>query len=798
MGRTGGRGRVVFLCVLLVLVGSPWAREALIASWPDDNLLALLHHSLFVPQWDLSPGPDPLAREVGWPGNLGTVALVAGVALLVPRLVARTPAAGGRWAAALGAGVAVSVLSMVVSWTVAVNAGPGVFLAYGRDASGILVTFLVDGLVFGLLLGLLIAVVYAGMHTGAYTAPRTRTRGRTALRIRELRQPRELRERSTAMAHAHPSPDVPDAVATGTEPRDATRYLCAAAYTDPAFARRVVDDVLGDGLGAIAVSPGVDLVPVARHSLTARRLHRERDRRLAVAFGVIALFAPLWLLFARLAFRALGSAARPRARRYAIRGRELLSASGSVWRLAGTAVSLLLAGVLVGVWLSALPLPGLVKWLVGGYAWGVVPLVAVIVGGALALRTVTAEEADVDARLRGALRRDAFDPEALPRPGAVEPWAAARIAAVAEAQRSNVTCYSGFSPFIGYGRQESQWTLSLPLLPAEPSPGAGRDPSAPVTDFDAWDVVERLRRRLREAADGLPVVPGPARGHDDRGPVAGVQGARLAGLVVEDRVFVSGRELAEDGPFLPDPLRAPATRLPVEELRRIATHPDGVARHCLAAHLPLWGGEVVPSHFLHVAVVGRALHLRCERFVLGPVRRDLHAVDVLLPAPDDARLALTVKALPRTGPALWGAPRAWLADVLAERRRPRRLLHEMMAADDDPAYDRGARVSVREEVQGPEYFHHFQFGDAQRVLNALDRHALAAVRDFLDEHGVDTADFRAQTQTILNHGVLQTGGVSVVGNQAVGQGAQATAESATATAAPTAGNPARSGGSAQR
>ncbi|MEU7281593.1 hypothetical protein AB0A69_22895 [Streptomyces sp. NPDC045431] len=774
--------------MFLIVLGGPWTREALIASWPENHVLSLVHQALFVPQWDLSPETDPVAREVGWPANLGTAALLAGVVLVVPRLVGRAPATGVRWAAALGAGVLVSVLSMVVSWTVVANAGPGVFLAYGRDADGILVTFLVDGLVFGVLLGLLIAFLYAGTYTAA------QARGRTASRIRA---PRALRERSTAMTHV--SPDVPDAVATGAGPRDATRYLCAAAYTDPAFARRVVEDVLGDGLGAIAVSPGVDLVPVARHSLTARRLRRQRDRELTVAFGVIALFGPLWLVFARVAFGALGSAARPRARQHAVRGRELPYASGAVWRLAGTAVALLLVGVLAGTWLSSLPLPGLVKWLVGGYSWGISSLVAVIVGGVLALRTVTAEEADVDARLRGALRRDAFDPEALPRPGAVEPWAAERIAAVAEAQRGNVTCYSGFSPFIGYGRQESQWTLSLPLLPAEPAPGAGRDePPAAVADFTAWDVVERLRHRLRAAAGGLPVVPGPGRWHDDGAPGALTHDARLVGLAVEDRVFVSGRELTEDGPFLPDPLRAPATRLPAEELERIATHPDGVARHCLAAHLPLWGGEVVPSHFLHVAVVGRTLHLRCERFVLGPVRRDLHAVDVLLRSPDDARLALTVKALGRTGPALWGAPRSWLADVLAERRRARRLLHEKMAADDDPAYDRGARVSVREEVQGPEYFHHFQFGDAQRVLNALDRHALAAVRDFLDEHGVDTADFRTQTQTILNHGVLQTGGVSVVGNQAVGQGAQATAESATATAAPTAGNPARSGGPAQR
>ncbi|MCP9988999.1 hypothetical protein LUX01_22475 [Streptomyces sudanensis] len=265
---------------------------------------------------------------------------------------------------------------------------------------------------------------------------------------------------------------------------------------------------------------------------------------------------------------------------------------------------------------------------------------------------------------------------------------------------------------------------------------------------------------------------------------------------MEDRVFVSGRDLAGDERFLPDPLRPPATRLPEEAVRRIALRPDGAARHYLASHLPLWGGEVVPSHLLHVAVADGTLHLRCERYVLGPVRRDLHAVDLLPPASagGTGRRALLPGALRRTGGALWRAPRSCLADALAEHRRPRRLRSELRAAREDPAFDRGARLSVREAVQGPEYFHHFQPVDARHTLDALDRHALAAVRDFLEEHGVDTADFRTQSQTILNHGVLQTGGVSVVGNQAVGTGAQAT----TATATASAGGRQPSGGTAGR
>jgi hypothetical protein len=777
MRRAGDRGRTVLLCGILVAVGSPWARELLLDWWPREGVLMLLHRALFVPQWS-TPAPGDLTHVVTWRGYVALAGLLLGVITLVPRLVIRAPAPGVRWAAALGTGLLISLSSTVLSWAVIARSGPDTIFAFGGDPSTALVNFTVDGLLLGVPLGLLIAVVYARAGT-----PAPRARRRTSSRTRE---------RSIPMGTS--TPDAPEAVATGTVPGDVTRYLCAAAYTDPAFVRRVVEDVLGDGLGAIAASPGVDLVPVARHSLTARRLRRRRDRRLTAAWGLIALFGPLWLLFAPLALRALGGAAAARAKRRPVRGRELPRTSEAAWRLAGAAAALLAAGAGAALTLSALPLPGVLRWLTGGYLFGIPPLLATLAGAAMALRIVLDEETDVDARMRGALRRDAFDPDGLPRPGAVEPWAASRIAAVADAQQGNVTCYSGFSPFIGYGRRESQWALALPLLPSGPPGGAGAELPRNVADFDAWDIVERLRSRLREAADGLPPsgrppVPGQGSGQIRNAQPSG-DASRLTGLVVEDRIFVSGRELAQEPSLLPDPQLAPATRLSAGDVRGIALRPDGVARHCLASHVPLWGGEVVPSHFLHVSVVGRTLHLRCEKFVLGPVRRDLHAVDLLPPA--DPRTgrgpALALTALRRAGGALWAAPWSCLSDAAAEYRGPRRLRRELRAAHEDPAFDRGARVSIREDAQGPEYFHHFQSGDAQRALHALDRHVLAAVRDFLDEHGVDTADFRTQTQTILNHGVLQTGGVSMVGNQAVGPGAQASAASATA------GAPARAAG----
>ncbi|MGV9449599.1 hypothetical protein [Streptomyces sp. NPDC003635] len=716
-----------------MLLGSPWLRDPLNEFQPDTPLGSLVHRSLYVPMWDLSPSSEGFAEPLYLAGDTALIVLLAG-ALLAPRLLTRSPASRGlRWLAAFGAGLLLSLLAAVASWAVVKADGEESLLFFGSPTNAVIVNFLVDGLVFGVLLGLALALVYGGTGTRAAMS--------------------RIRERSSTMAPS--APRTPGGVVGSAAPADTTRHLCAAAYTDPEFSRRVVEDVLRDELGAVAPSPGVDLVPVVRHSLAARRLHRDRDQRLAALNVLIALFGPLWLIYGHFAFKALAAASRAPGR--AVRGREPVDSAAAVRRLVATLVALLLAGFLLGLFLSALPLPGWLSWLCGAYAMGIPPLLAVIGGGTWGFWIMARGELDVDRRLRENLRRETFDPAAAPKPG--EAWAKAGVRAVAEAQSGNVTVYSGFSPFVGQGVHNSQWALSLPLLPAQPG--------GPLTAFDTWAVVERLRIRLREAATRPPLDGGPS----------------LATLEVEDRVFVSGTRIAGDARLLPAFLKAPATRLSDPVVREIALDPQGTPRHCLAAHLPLWGGAVVPSQLLHIAVVGRTLHLHCDRHVLTPLRPDLRRVDLLPSRLTPAhRAGLLLSALRDSGTALFGAPRAVLGDALREWRAPRRRRREQAAAQTDPAFDRGARMSIREHAMSAEYLDHFQRVDAERAFAALDRHALAAVRDFLDEHGVDTTDFRTQTQTILNHGVLQTGGVSVVGNQAVGQGAQATARTATAAA----------------
>ncbi|MEU3984264.1 hypothetical protein AB0F77_30000 [Streptomyces sp. NPDC026672] len=551
----------------------------------------------------------------------------------------------------------------------------------------------------------------------------------------------------------------------GSVPGDVTRYLCAAAYVDERFARRVVADVLADEGSAVAPSPAVDLVAVARHCLAAQELRHRRDLRLAGAFGLVLLVAPLWLLGVALllSMAVRGASSRPS---LATRGRRP-PGSGALLNAALTGAVAVLVALYVGVLLSALSLPGFVSWLLGAYLTGV-PAVLVSVGAAVfAFVTVVRHDLDTDRLLRTGLTREAFARLPLPPvPARRRAWIAERLTVLKEAQEGNVTVYSGYTPFIGYAATASKWSLAVPLLPAEDPVDRGARPAEPVA-FAVTELVAAVRERLGEVA---------ARGADaasDTGAVTGTE--HLGSLVLEDRIFVNGTSLGDDDRFVRATTLAPAALLPAEAVREVVLNPTGTVRHCLAAHVPLWGGDVVPSVFLHFSTVGRTLHLHCDNHVLGPVAAAYHVVDRMHGSlSEDGLRGLRVTALSGTAPALFRAPFRALGHARFESWHSRRMVDELTAMEQDPLYDYGARVSIRELALSPDYHNYFQVVDAGRITAVVERHTLAAIREFLDARGYDTTDFRSQQQTILNQGLIQQGGLSVIGNQAIGAGANAT------------------------
>jgi hypothetical protein len=740
--------------VLLLLVlawGSPWAQrpvwdfyiEKFYIELSGDETVRTLIKAAQVPGWEYSLDRYGSVTFLVI-DNVCVLALLAGLALFAWRLLRRE--AG--WIRCLAVGVLAAEAEALLWVGLLKTFAPEVELS----PTGTLLTDLaLSGLVFGLAVGVLLAL----LTTGLPLARATRSVG--------ARMTPSARRRKGGLGMTTPQVRMP----VGSAPGDVTRYLCAAAYVDERFADRVVDEVLADEASAAAPSPDVDLVLVARHCLTAQELRHQRDLRLTGAYAVVALLAPLWLLYVRvLLSTAQGPGAQPSlaTRGHHEPGRKVLVRSGI------TAGVVTLVAFSFGFLLSTLPVPGFLAWLLGAYLGGVPAVLASIAAAAFAAATVVRHDRDIDRLLRTTMTREAFARQ--PRPTVPRrKWMAERLAAIGQAQSGNVTVYSGYTPFVGYSETSSNWSLAVPLLPADDRAGMSARPAEPEA-FTVAELVDHVRARLRAVAER-------AVAEDAAQPGAQAPGSTgeevLGSLVIEDRVFASGTTIGDDDRFIRSTSLAPAARLSADEVERIMLRPTGTVRHYLAVHVPLWGGDVVPSVFLHFSTAGRTLHLHCDNHVLGPVNAAYHVVDRLRdPLGPEGRRGLLVTALSRTGPAFLAAPFRALRHARFENRHNRRMADELKAMEQDPVYDYGARVSIREMALSPDYHNYFQVVDAGRVTSLVERHTLAAIREFLDARGYDITDFRAQQQTILNQGLIQQGGMSIIGNQAIGAGATAT------------------------
>ncbi|MBX7267047.1 hypothetical protein KIF24_14120 [Micromonospora sp. Llam7] len=514
---------------------------------------------------------------------------------------------------------------------------------------------------------------------------------------------------------------------------EATRYLCVAAHVDETFADRLLYEVLGDELRAVAPSVDFDLSPVLRHCLAARRRRRRRDL-LLLLFGTLAvLLAPLWTVTVAVAMRAATSLAPFRPTRQSQLGPLL----GMISMAFAAMVLLVQVAANEGT-----------NWLIGR-PWLALP------AGIAAFLALVVHLHGTRWLLVTQLRRDRFSAEATAQ-AAVPSRYAARLAAVDEAQRGNVTVYSGYVPFVGHGTPVAGWSFALPIRPAEHVVGPRRaDGDQVPTPFVVDELIDHVRQRLAALdSDG---------GAD-----------RLAGLVLQDRVFVVGRLLTDDARLLPVRQRMPRQHWTSEQVHQVAAHPQGAVRHYLCAMVPSWGGEVVASTFLHFSTDGRLLYLECARTVLEPPRLAYHDVDRLtewLPASQLVQLlAAGSHALLTTAATAVGRLVDELVQTLRHQRRQARLRR---LAGEDLGYDYGARAGARELAAGSDYHNYFQMLDAAKHLKVVERHVLAAIVDFLDDRGVDTTEFHSRQMMILNQGVIQTGGLSVIGNQAVGAGARA-------------------------
>lgn len=299
----------------------------------------------------------------------------------------------------------------------------------------------------------------------------------------------------------------------------------------------------------------------------------------------------------------------------------------------------------------------------------------------------------------------------------------------------SVICYGARQPFVGLGLHAGGWQVAVEmdrpassgLMPAAHSNGQATGPASIGTGD--------LLRAVDES----------------------VQLLSIPNLELRFPLFVSGVDLRPNGAdpqglqtILPDKFQAPAAKTDSATLARFWFQSDPRARSYRWYMITDWSGELVFSYMLRIVQRGRSISIETAQLILPPIDSKYRKVDLLA----GNRLLAWLGAL---GFAVLRSPFTVLYAALGAFRQVLELLPfggeraERREIVRNPAYNYGARTSLRETMAARNYHVYFQRIDAQQYFTAIDRRVLNALTETLQRAGVDVSSLIGQAQMIVNN-----------------------------------------------
>jgi hypothetical protein len=243
----------------------------------------------------------------------------------------------------------------------------------------------------------------------------------------------------------------------------------------------------------------------------------------------------------------------------------------------------------------------------------------------------------------------------------------------------------------------------------------------------------------------------------------------LPGLRIENRLFVNGRELRGLPWLLPDPERRPISWVDPGAVDHFQQLPSEQVRHYQMAQLVEWDGELVLSIFLRFCLTGGNLFCEASYFLLAPISERYHAIDDFNGAPDVRTVGnLLMSSIFLAPVRLVCAPFVilnWPLQMWAcrqQRGTNRRLARQI------PTFDHGATTTLRQQAMSPNYRHYFQMLDKEMYHKLVEQQIFDSLITYLDTKGIDTSDLKERQTTVLNNGVIVSGGSVNANNLAVG------------------------------
>jgi hypothetical protein len=478
-----------------------------------------------------------------------------------------------------------------------------------------------------------------------------------------------------------------------------TRYLCAAAQLDSNFRTQFLEKILNEKYRVVNIPAGIDLVPIAKHCLNAKR--RKLMRNIIISTLFVA-----WVI--------------------------------KYWQISDKPESSLDS---FSTFLSSV-----VSFFYSFYfllAWAIVVLETWITRYHIIAKY---------------LLKQNFNPDGINSTSKSEDEIHRKLSGVINEEECNVAIYSGFSPFTGSGEDFGGWSFTLDIT-------KGKKEMQTIQNPKYFNVQE-----LYSYID------------------SDITNLHIQGTSIQDKIFVNGQEIRGDKRFLPNLFCRPLTQVDSSTLEEFSEGQSDGIRYYKCIRIIGWQGEIILSVFLRFLKLRQNLFVEASYFFLPPLKQKYRKIDGIQPNPtwrqiSEMLLETFIKSL-----ILFPGSILLLSEELSQpftrwkqQRAERRLIRE------DPMFDYGASTNIRELAASNLYSHYFQKLDMEMYMKIIESQILDSITNFLDAHNIDTSDLQARQDTILNNGVIVTGGSVRSQNLTVGERAKSVVNNVAQTVSSAAG-----------
>lgn len=516
-------------------------------------------------------------------------------------------------------------------------------------------------------------------------------------------------------------PPISEAMAAqAAQSMETTRYLCTAAHLDDDFREYVLQHIVEEEHRALGESYGVDIIPVVKWSMTARKRAVIRD---SILCGILVLAVAILLYsFVRDVLPLLtgGTPGLPGIGGIFALFPFISPFGATIFLIGTTVVEILLIALLSRIAPPRFQKPLFLGLLLLFFYW-LIPYF-VLAWLVLAVERGIKYYGAYAARLaKGRFRSDSIE-------FFLDPRLETKLKENFGAENSNVVVYSQHSPFNGAGMPIGEWSFAVDIAKGKAKGNVTLHPQS----FRVSELYDYITTKLQELD--------------------------LSELSVDDRLYVSGQAIRDDQRFLYDAFSHPYTQVDASLIEQFKEDPTQDIRYYKCIRVTPWQGELVLSIFVRFTKVGQTLFGEANYRLLPPVKEACYEIDTLDAGWTVGKIWNLIKQTFLETPVYVLRSPVKVFDIVCHRwllSRRHKITERLIKAN--PTFDYGAPTSLRQAASSAEYRSDFQRLDKEMYVKIIERQLLESISSFIDAKNIDTTDLKERQEYILNNGTMRSG-----------------------------------------